>query len=341
MRPRARSIPFVGIFAVVLLAAGCRAMPNQRLAINHYVRGRLLAEHGAIDAALGELAEAARQNPTLSVAHAAAGDIYRRRGDYELARRSYERACQANPYAFKPQYHLGLTYQTLARAAKAAAQARKYLRRAIQVYLRAITLEPRDFDTNLNISACYFQLGKYDLAEQYCKAAIAIKADDPHAYSNLGIIFDSQNKLYEAIRAYKASLELDTHQPKLLLNLGSTYMRQDRMKQAIHAFELAIAEAPDDAVPWEQIGSCEYRLGRHDEAIKAYQKAVELDAESATAYRGMGVVYMTQFVMDQSKVELRDRALAAWHSSLELDPAQEDLRRFVRKYSPMYAGPEL
>ena len=184
----------------------------------------------------------------------------RQRGDWQEARQSYERACETNPYAFRPHYNLGLTYQTLARAAHAAKQIQEYLRLTAKTYLRAITLEPDDFDTNLNLSACYFRLGKYDLAEQYCKTAIAAKPDDPHAYNNLGVIYNSQHRLYDAIRAYKASLEIDIHQPKLLVNLGAAYIQQNRFKQAIKAFERASEEAPDDPAPWEQLGACYYRL---------------------------------------------------------------------------------
>jgi len=320
---------------------GCGGAVMKQIGIQHYVRGKLLAEHGALDAALAELARAIKANPSLAVAYTAAGDIHRKRGNHELARRSYEGACRANPYAFKPQYHLGLTYQRLARAARAVEKAQEYLRRAVQTYLRAITLEPRDFETNLNLSACYFQLGKYDLAEQYCKTAIEIKPDDPHAHSNLGIIYDSQNRLYDAIREYKTSLEFDTNQPKLLVNLGSTYMRQNRLQAAIRTFKLALELAPEDPVPWEQIGSCHYRLRDYDKAQDAYLRAVQLDRSSSTAYRGLGVVYMTGFILNQQETELRDKALAAWHNSLEIEPDQEDLVKFIRKYSPKYTGPEL
>ncbi len=330
------------IAAAVVLLAGCEAPPNKQAAISYYVRGKLLMEDGDLDAALVELANAIKNDPSLSIAHATIGDIHRGQANWHLAQRSYEVACQTNPYAFKPHYNLALTYQMLARAAKVAQQIQQFLRLAARIYLRAIALEPADFDSNLNLSACYFQLGKYDLAEQHCQAAIAVRPDQPHAYSNLGIICDSQNRLYDAIRAYKASLEIDTHQPKLLVNLGSTYMRQNRLKQAIHAFQLAANEDTEDVAPWEQLGSCYYRLGQYDKAVEAYQRAISLSTDSATAQRGLGVVYMTRFVLDQTRrYELRDKALTAWHASLELKPDQEDLRRLLERYTPKSSEPEL
>jgi len=327
--------------AAIVVAAGCARFSPKQTGIQHYVQGKMLADQGDVDAALAELAEAVRLNPSLAIAYAQAGDIYRRRGDHAEARTSYEKACQANPYAFKPQYNLALTYQKLAQAANAVEGTHGYLSKAVQAYLRAIVLEPEDFETNLNLSACYFQLGKYELAEQYCKAAIELNPHDAHAHSNLGIIYDSQNRLYEAIREYKASLEIDTRQPKLLVNLGSTYMRQDRFKQAVTTFEMAAELDPDDSSPWEQMGSCHYRMAGYDEAEQAFRKAVAIDSHSAKAHRGLGVVLMTKYLLNRQDASLRDDALAAWHASLEIDPDQPDLRDFVKKYAPRYVGPEL
>ena len=340
---RSHSLLVLSAAAALLLLAGCRTGDvNPQIAIDRYVQGQLFADEGDMDAALAELAAAVQADPTLSVAYAAAGDIHRKRGNWEAAAESYEDACRTNPFSFKPHYHLGLAYQTLAGVAKAAEQVRHYLLRAVEAYLRANILDPTDADTNLNLAACYFDLGQFDMAEQYCKAAIEINPNDPYSHSNLGVICESQDRLYDAIRAYKASLEIDAHQPQVLMSLGSAYARQNRLKQAVNAYELAAAEDPTDPLPWEQIGSCYYRIGEHDKAEQAYLKAVELGSDgSAAAYRGLGVVYMTQFVLDQTQTELRDKALAAWHSSLEAKPNQKDLQKLVEKYTPAYEGLQL
>ena len=43
----------------------------------------------------------------------------------------------------------------------------------------------------------------------------------------------------------------------------------------------------------------------------------------------------------QRMIELRDKAMTAWHTSLELAPDQHDLADLVRKYAPKYTGPKL
>lgn len=326
---------------LALAAGGCGATPQPQQAVDHYVNAQMLADKGDYDAALAELRKAVQIDPNLSVAHAAAGDIYRHQGNKELARRSYLAATQSNPYAFKPQYNLGLIYQTLADGEQTTQKMQDYLQQAVRAYLRAITIRSSDFDTQLNLSACYFQLGKHDLAEQYCLEAIKLNPNSAMAHSNLGTIYDSQDKTYEAIREYKASVEIDVHQPQILLNLGSTYMRQGRQKQAIRTFELAAKEVPEDASPWEQMGAAYYHLGQDQQSLEAYAKALELNPKSAAAHRGIGVVYMSQFLRDRGKTDLRDKGLDAWNNSLEIQPDQPDLVKLVQKYQIKPEEPKL
>ena len=285
----------IAMWALAACAAagmtGCQQATHnlqEKMAISHYVQGQILADKGEYDAALAELAEAAKISPDLSVAWAAMGDIHRNRGDFSLARVSYEKACQSNPYAFKPHYNLGVVYQTLAAAATKAQEVTDYLRQAANTYLRAVALEPDDFDAHLNLSACYYSLGKYDLSEKYCKAAIALNPQRAEAYSNLGIIYDSQGQIYQAIKAYRDSLELDTHQPKLLMNLGAAYVKQGRLKPAIQTFRMATDEDPASDEAWQQLGTCQYHLKEYDQAVESYNKAISCNPDSAPALRGLG-----------------------------------------------------
>jgi len=331
-------------FVVALCAlgvGGCLRGTKSELARKHFAKGQVLVLRGELDAALEELAKAIEADPDLSVAYTAMGDVYRRQHNYELAAHSYETACEKNPYAFRAHYNLGFTYQVLADATKIAELAQQYLRRAADVYARALELRPDDFETNLNISVCYFDLGRDDLAEQYCVRAIEIDPRNPQAYNNLGIIYERQKRYYQAIRAYKASLELAPRRSDVLMNLGGVYVKQDRLAAAISAFKMAAKIDESNPAPWEKLGACYYRQRHFDQAVEAYEKALQIDPKRAAAHRGLGVIYMTQYILDQKQTEKRDLALAAWNRSLEIDPDQPKLAKLVKKYTPAFAGPNM
>lgn len=333
-----------GFWIAAAVLAGCKAAPQPQVevaAIDSYVKGQNLADAGQLDEALAELARAIAVDPSLSMAHAAMGDIYRKQGSYDLAARAYDRACQANPYNFRNHYNLGVIRQMLAEAADSIEEATRQLALAVEVYLRAVTLRPTDFDANLNLGVCYIQIGKLDLAEQYCRKAVEIDPEHPYAYTNLGAVYDRQGKLYEAISAYRKSLEFDSRQPRVLVNLGSTYLKQGRVRPAIHAFELAVEMDPKFSTPQERLGYCYYAQGEYDKAAEYYQTAMGLEPRFADAHTGLGIVYMTQYLLDKNRVELRDKALAEWNRSLEINPQQVKLADLVRKYSPPIQSPQL
>jgi tetratricopeptide (TPR) repeat protein len=241
---RLRAALLILAAAAACTAGGCQYDPFADSAISHWMSGRSAMDRKDYDAALAELGKAVQANPNLSLAHASIGDIHRARGDYDQAIAAYQQATRSDPYAFAPQYNLGLTYSLMARAAKTAAAIAASVRNACDAYLRAVTLRPDDFDANLNLSACYYEIGQYDLAEQYCKSAIEVDPLNPNGHSNLGTIYLAQSgsadaaareaKLYHAIRAYKESLEIDIHQSELLLNLAETYAKLSRLKDAMN-----------------------------------------------------------------------------------------------------------
>jgi tetratricopeptide (TPR) repeat protein len=307
----------------------------------HYVRGRLLAEKGQLEAALDELHRALQADPNLSVAHDAMGSIYLQKGDYDRARQAYEQATRINPLAFKPAYNLGVTYQALAGAAENIQRAQRYLRQAVQTYLRAITLREDDYDANLNLSACYYSLGSVSLSEHYCRAALKIDPRRAEAHENLALILQHQDKTYEAIQAYRRALEFDTDRPDLLLRLGTLYLQQGRTTSALEVFGRAEELSPRSAAASVLIGQTHYNRQEFDRAAQAFRKATQKDATNPSAWRGLGISYMQTFLADPSKTSFRDQALDAWNRSLELDPNQPGLRNLVRKYTPSRNLPQL
>jgi len=343
-----RSVVRLTLVAVAALAClqGCQnpgaaSLPPTQHASDYYVEGQLALDREDYDAALAELKKAIAADPSLSVAHAAIGDIYRKQGKLEDSATAYEQAVTTDPYAFGPQYNLGVVYQMLSDAANDAKAGAEYVQKAVDTYVKALALQPDDFDTNLNLCACYFQQGKYDEAETYCRTAIKADPKNPFGPFNLAMIYKQMDRPYDAIWAFKDSLELDINQPKLLVELGNVYMKLDRLKDAQKAFELASQQDPESGEASEQMGQVYYYQKRHDDAVKAYEKAVKLNPKSSSAYRGLGIVYMTQFITQPGEPKLREKGLEAWNLSLEYNSNQEDLVKLVRKYTPALSKPSL
>lgn len=326
------------------LSGGCGVMTREQLdqeAVRHYVQAKLLMEAGDLESALAELVRTIEANPDLAVAHAAMGDIYRKKNDYLMAADAYECAVVANRFSFRNHYNCGFLHQVIADASKSLAEAESHLRRAVVLYLRAVMLKGDDYDATLNLGVCYFRLGEYEQAERHSKKARDLDDRRAHAYTNLGAIYDCQGKYYNAISMYRQSLERDGDQSAVLMNLAGVYVRQKKLKSAIRNYELAGEKSPDSAPPLERLAYCHFFMKQYGKAIEYYDAALIKDPKFADARRGLGVVYMTQYLMDRKNTDLRDRALVEWEASLEIDPNQPNLVKLVEKYAPQYVAPRL
>lgn len=333
--PRSRII--LAVTAGVLLAtAGCqklafRKTPEQT-AEAHYQRGQILLDRGDLDAALDELAQAIAAQPDHAQAQTAIGDVYRKKGDHPLAATHYELACKADPYAFKPHYNLGVTYQVLADAARDAAEAGKYLGKAVAVYIRCLAIRPESFDSQLNLGACYYQLGKMKLAEDHTRNALTLNPRSTQACNNLAFIYEDMKDPARAILMFKRSLELEASQPDIVMRLGLNYLQNGKPALALSTYRAARKQLPDSPRPWTQIGVCQFRLKRFDVALSAFQNALRREKTYAPAYRGIGVVCIYHYVIDNSRTDLLRKGLLAWDYCLQLQPEQDDLRELRDRY---------
>ena len=331
-----RSVATAVILLLACLAlAGCGASSlyeQDRQAVGHFTRAQSLQAVGDLDAALAEFKKAIHVNPSLAPAHAAIGDIHRKKHELPAAVKAYEIAVQTNPHNFRNHYNCGYLHQTVAQAERALEEVQRHLNRAVELYGRARELRPNDYGTLVNLAVCHFSLGQYPQAEAYCKEAIAVDGSRPLAYTNLGAVYDAQGQAYEAVNMYRQSLERDSRQPEVLMNLAAVYVRQGKFQAALRDYETALDLLDNPAPALERLGYCYYHMGEYDKAEENYSAALEHQPDSAEAHCGLGTVYMTRYVLDKSRQELRDRALTEWRQSLEINPHQPALIELVEKY---------
>lgn len=298
---------------------------------SHYHDARKKIDLGDNQAALAALARAIEVAPTHAPSHSLKGDIHRRDGDHTKARDSYIEACRYDPYAFRPHYNLGVTYQALAEKAQGT-EVPANLQKAVKVYIRAIAIQPDNYDSHMNIGVCYFQLDKNRLAEQHMNTALTLQPESYQVKSNLGILYETEKNYDRAIQLYNDSLEQNGNQPNIILNLGAIYMDMKRLGSAKRTLRQAVDRFPENADAWQQLGICLFRLRELNESIKAFQQAIRYAPKQPDGFRGYGVVCMYQFVVEANRRDLFDKALKAWRYALKLNPNQADLRDLLAYY---------
>jgi hypothetical protein len=86
-----------------------------------------------------------------------------------------------------------------------------------------------------------------------------------------------------AEKALLAALEQRPEDPLLLFNLGVLYERNARLEEALAAYRRAVAAQPEYVDAWINLGTIYARRGDFTRAREAWERALSLDPESAAA----------------------------------------------------------
>ena len=97
---------------------------------------------------------------------------------------------------------------------------------------------------------------------------------------------------------------------------------------AIGAFELAVQLRGDSTEALFNLGACNEAIGDPLRAINYYRRVLDMNPGDADCYRNLGTSFIKLYYRENSPSWKR-MALDAWRRSLELNPEQPDVRRYL------------
>jgi len=276
---------------------------------------------GVRDRALAEFERAIAENPNLTVAYIGAADIYRQRGEFDLAEQRYRAATEIEPDNFDARYAHGLVLQLLDRIAE-----------AVRSYLTALAIRPDNFEANLNIATAYLQLGEPAQARLYAERAVRLDGASGPARANLGSVYAALGDHDAATVEYQQAAELMDLSPELLLNLADSLAKTGRHAEAAATLEQLVRIEPRP-VAHERRGAALFKLRRYDEALRAFREAVDLDPRHYPAWNGVGVCMLNRYIWsDLTDDDALEAAVEALRRSLRIEPSQPRIVELLRRY---------
>jgi len=166
-------------------------------------------------------------------------------------------------------------------------------RQALQAYVRAAEMDPRQHIIFAEMGEANRALRKYDDAINSYRKALTVLAQNPDSkvgakyQMNLGLLYGLMDQTDQALAAIKEALELNPGDASLAyFNLGATLVNSGRNEGAITAFKKAIEANPDHANSQYQLGVCLLGMATVDEqgrsipppgTLEAFKKYVELE----------------------------------------------------------------
>ena len=146
----------------------------------------------------------------------------------------------------------------------------------------------------LQLAVEYYQDGKYEIALDEIKKAIAANGDYADAYGVRALIYTAMNELPLAEENYQHALRLAPRNPELANNYGTFLcQRANRPAEAMRHFEAAIAN-PAYRTPVSAMvnaGQCSLKTNNIDAAERYLLEALRLNPGLPTVNTGLARVY--------------------------------------------------
>lgn len=137
-------------------------------------------------------------NPDEPLYYTALGDVYYRLGLVEFAIDELEKSIRLQPQHF-PYYLLGVIYMQ-----------REKWEDAINVFSKAVAINPKDIETRERLATCYFNMNLFADALYHYQKAQKINPDAPVSTYYMAACYDKLHNDDSAIYYYEKFLELDS-----------------------------------------------------------------------------------------------------------------------------------
>jgi tetratricopeptide (TPR) repeat protein len=284
------------------------ASPNDHSLLNE--RAKVFLEVGETNFALADVGRSILLDSTVSDYFLTISDVYFRLGKPTMCLNALTKANQLQPESTEPLYRLAQFNLYLSKHQESIDFANRMLKldprddrpfvikalahkqlgdtaKAIHNYLQAITENPDNFDAYIELGVLHF--GKKDqLAEKYFLAALSIRPDDVLALYDLGLFYQENDKLNEALETYVRLLKVDSAYSHAYYNMGYIqYQHLQLYNEALVNFEKAVKADPRYYQAIYMRGLCYEAKGDVTAAKREYAYSLEINPQYKNAADGM------------------------------------------------------
>jgi tetratricopeptide (TPR) repeat protein len=170
--------------------------------------------------------------------------------------------------------------------------------RAIKNYEKALELNDRDFDSSINLSIIYNDLGKYKLGAEYYKKAVQNvdklsseeigkkeEIDDMFSkqHLSLGELYLRYNRPNEALNEFRKAKSLYDKNINIDLNISETFFRLKKRKEAIKILQDIKLKKPNFYEARVKLGHLKFLEGDIGSAVEEWEEIVKEDPQHVQA----------------------------------------------------------
>ncbi|MFH1784624.1 MAG: tetratricopeptide repeat protein [bacterium] len=138
-----------------------------------------------------------------------------------------------------------------------------------------------------------------------------------------GILYSSMGKFDEALRNFQKAIDLDPVFAPTYFRIGMVYTQMEKWDKALESFQQSIDIYPSFFDAQINIANLKFMLGDVEGSEKAFLVARDINPQSITTYRNMGLLY--------ANLNRFDEARRQWKRALAIDPENKEIKYLLDK----------
>ncbi len=190
-----------------------------------------------------------------------------------------------------------------------------YLRIALQEYLKAKELDPRNFKAIYNLGITYSRMNDYPRAIAELENVLKYDSSNTHVMHDLGNAYNYNENYEYAILSYKTALVHEPGNDSILSSLGSAYFNMakidsvhsmENLNEAMNSFNAALRIQPGNSEyrknisrVYIEMGWYYYTTGNFKEAINCFKNST-FEANSEYIYDNIRLCYIYNGQLDSA-----------------------------------------
>jgi tetratricopeptide (TPR) repeat protein len=190
------------------------------------------------------------------------------------------------------------------------AQEKGDLKKAIELYERALKIFPEFPEAEYQRATAFFALNDLDKAEQGFRRAIELRQDWTLPMTILGLVLIKKNNLDEAEKILKEAIELDDQNPTAYSALAEIKIRKaskgsetlESLKEIYTKIKFFSEKAGATASLWAVRGSIERFMGDKTSAKNSLNKALQIDSKSTLALSELAELFLLEGSLEEAKI---------------------------------------
>ncbi|MDX1777173.1 MAG: tetratricopeptide repeat protein, partial [Desulfobulbales bacterium] len=289
------------------------------------------------------------KSPNLARAHGNLGKAYGSIGDHKKAEQFFRQALELDPLnglsyislgaALENQdrisealavYNKALADETLTMKSSNRAQLYRNLARlhlkmnnfkaAVRHGAQALQMDQLNYEVYILLGAAHFKGGNFAEAEKIILAGIKHFPEQGALYRQLGVVYENQNRLPEAVAVLEKALTTeDVDLARTYNTLGIVYWRLQKFQQSVTAARKAIAANPELSDAYLTLGITYEEMGQHNMALEQFREAWRKGLDIVSLYNDWAGNFMS--------MNKTDRAIFYLQEAVALEP--ERLESFI------------